>query len=92
MPGLPNRLQILPPAGTVWINVDTLRMRAEPGTDSAIVGGIPYGESVEGSLDGDWMHTTYSGVTGYIYLGKLSSGRTCVVYSSSDLVPLPTET
>ena len=77
---------------TVWINVDALRMRTQPSTDSDKLGQIPYGTSVQGVADGDWMHTSYNGINGYIFTGEVSSGRTCVVYSSDDLVPLPTET
>ena len=75
---------------TAWINVNSLSIRAQPGTDSEKIGEIPYGESVQGSCDGDWMCTTYNGVKGYIYTGEAGSGRTCVVYSSSALVALPT--
>ena len=77
---------------TAWINVDALRIRSEPSTDSDKLGQIPYGTSVQGVAIGDWMHTTYNGMNGYIFTGEVSSGRSCVVYSSDDLVPLPSAT
>ncbi len=73
---------------TVWINVDALRIREDTGTDSAILGQIPYGVSVEGIVDGNWMYISYNSMTGYIYLGEAGSGRACVVYNSEDLVAL----
>ena len=75
---------------TAWINVDSLSIRTQPDTGSEKLGQIPYGTSVEGVVDGDWMCTTYNGIKGYIYTGEADSGRTCVVYSSSALVALPT--
>ena len=73
---------------TVWINVDALNIRTQANFDSDTVGKIPYGQSVVGDVNGKWMNTSYDGVSGWIYLGKTSAGRACVVYSEGALQPL----
>jgi hypothetical protein len=73
---------------TVWINVDALNIRTQANFDSDTVGKIPYGQSVQGDVNGKWMNTSYDGITGWIYLGKTSDGRPCVVYSEGALQPL----
>lgn len=73
---------------TVWINVDALKIRTQANFDSDTVGKIPYGHSVQGDVNGKWMNTSYDGITGWIYLGKTSAGRKCVVYSESSLQAL----
>ena len=34
-----------------------------------------------------WLHITYEGVEGYIFMGTTKGGRNCVVYSKDDLEP-----
>lgn len=75
-------------SGTVWINVDALLIHTQANFTSDTVGKIPYGQSVSGDISGKWMNTTHDGASGYIYLGKTSAGRACVVYSESSLAPL----
>ncbi len=74
----------------VWINVETLNIRAKPESDASIVGKIYFGDSAHGILEGEWMYITYKGVTGYIFFGELDSGRKSAVYDNGDLEPLPT--
>ncbi len=74
----------------VWINVDTLNIRAQPKSDASIVGKIYFGDSVQGTINGEWIYITYKGITGYIFFGKLDSGRDSAVYDNMNLVPLPT--
>ena len=74
---------------TVWINVDALKIHPIADWDSETIGKIPYGTAVSGEVSGNYMYTSYDGVTGYIYLKtSASSGRDLVVYSESALVPL----
>lgn len=73
---------------TVWINVDALKIRTQANFDSDTVGKIPYGQSVQGDVNGKWMNTSYDGISGWIYLGKTVDGRKCVVYSEGALEPL----
>jgi len=80
-----------PPAsnsGTVWINVDALKIHTAASFESDTVGKIPYGTSVSGDVSGKWMNTSYEGTSGYIYLGKTSAGRPCVVSSESAIQAL----
>ncbi|MBN2878387.1 MAG: hypothetical protein JXN65_02045 [Clostridia bacterium] len=35
-----------------------------------------------------WLHITYQGIDGYLFMGNTLSGRACVVYSQADLEPL----
>jgi len=73
---------------TVWINVDALKIHTQANFESDTVGKIPYGQSVQGDVNGKWMNTSYDGITGWIYLGKTSAGRACVVYSEGALQAL----
>ena len=74
---------------TVWINLSHLIMRAQPDFSYDKIANIPYGTKVMGEIDGLWMLTSYNGVEGYIYVGKMKdTDRPCVVYSESDLQPL----
>jgi len=75
-------------SGTVWINVDALQIHTAASFESDVVGKIPYGTSVSGDVSGKWMNTSYEGTSGYIYLGKTSAGRACVVYSESAIQAL----
>jgi len=73
----------------VWINLSHLVIRPQPDFETEKIGNIPYGTKVMGEIDGNWMYTSYNGVEGYIYIGKMKSNdRPCVVYSASDLQPL----
>ncbi|MBN2880000.1 MAG: SH3 domain-containing protein [Clostridia bacterium] len=73
----------------VWINLSHLVIRPQPDFETEKIGNIPYGTKVMGEIDGNWMFTSYNGVEGYIYIGKMKSNdRPCVVYSASDLQPL----
>jgi len=76
------------PTSTVWINVSALKIRSRPEFGSYKLGKIPYGQIVSGYVNGDWMNVSYDGVEGYIYLGRTSSGRDCVVNNEGDLEPL----
>ncbi len=74
---------------TVWINLSHLVIRPQPDFSYDKIGNIPYGTKVMGEIDGLWMYTSYDGVQGYIYVGKIKdTDRPCVVYSPSDLQPL----
>lgn len=44
----------------------TLNMRNAPGTDSAVIGGVPNGEIVEVITSGDWPYVRYAGKSGYV--------------------------
>jgi len=35
-----------------------------------------------------WLHVTYQGIDGYLFMGNTLSGRACVVYNESGLEPL----
>ena len=73
----------------VWVNLSHLIIRKEPDFDYDKIGNIPYGTKIMGEIDGLWMYTSYGGVSGYVYVGKMKdTGRACVVYSESDLEPL----
>jgi len=76
---------------TVWINVDALKIHTAASFESDTVGKIPYGTQVSGDVSGKWMNTSYDGTSGYIYLGKTSDGRACVVYNESSLQALDPE-
>ena len=70
---------------TVWINVDALLIHSQANFTSATVGKIPYSTMISGDVSGKWMYVSFEGAQGYIYLGKTSDGRACVVYSESSL-------
>jgi len=72
------------------INVRYLEIWSEPDLSSEVVGEIPYGYYIPGSIWGDsqWMLVSFDGVLGYICLGEMDSGRAGVVYSEEDLEPL----
>ncbi|MEX1376806.1 MAG: hypothetical protein AB1Z23_04930 [Eubacteriales bacterium] len=77
-----------PPIGTsktVWINVDALLIHSQANFTSTTVGKVPYGTQISGEVSGKWMNVSYEGAQGYIYLGKTSDGRACVVYSEGSL-------
>ena len=50
------------------INTETLRVRAEPGTDAGILGLLPKGDIVEVLSEGDdgWVNIDYEGSDGYV--------------------------
>jgi len=72
----------------VWVNLSYLNIRAEPDFSYDRIISIPYGTRVTGTIDGNWMLTTYNGVEGYIYVGEVKdSDQPCVVHSQGDLWP-----
>lgn len=73
---------------TVWINVDALVIHTQANFTSDTVGKIPYGQQVSGDRSGKWLNVSYDGSQGYIYLGKTSAGRACVVSSEAALQAL----
>ena len=71
-----------------WVNVGALYLRAKPDFGEKIIDKIPYGYYVSGTVKDYWMHLTWEGNTGWVYIGNLSNGRPCIVDNEDDLEPL----
>jgi uncharacterized protein YraI len=68
-----------PTAGgsSVTVTYSYLNVRAGPGTDQQIIGGLDGGSSVQATgktADGAWLQISYSGQTAYIYTAGTSFG------------------
>jgi len=65
--------------GAVTVTYEYLNVRAGPGTDQSIIGGLKAGDSVVPtgkSSDSQWWQIAYSGQTAYIYAAATSMGGT----------------